>query len=202
VWTYASPAIVLGCSQAGLCQVVAQRLRGRAELVVRESGGGAVLTGPWLVGVSVVLPLTHPWACDGVMDSYQRLGQLHAAVLNGLGVAAHAMPPDTLPSSRAACPLDAVDWACFGSLSPWELVNSQCRKLVGMAQRKTQQGVLLVAGTLLSDVDWHLLCEVMGNPRDESTLRTLTVNAQEMIGRQIQPERYASALAHAIQHAL
>jgi lipoate---protein ligase len=193
---------VLGCSQRGLSDAVAQRLHGHAELVLRESGGGAVLTGPWLVGVSVVLPLTHPWACDGVMASYQRLGQLHATVLNGFGVAARAMPPDELRSARAASPLDTVDWACFGSLSPWELVNTQGRKLVGMAQRKKQNGVLLVAGTLWSDVDWRLLCEAMGKPQDEAALRRLTVSAQEVGGHQVAPERYASALAQAIQHAL
>jgi lipoate---protein ligase len=170
--------------------------------VLRGSGGGAVLVGPWVVGVSVVLPLTHPWARDGVMGSYQRLGQLHATVLNGFGVAARAMPPDELRSARAASPLNTVDWACFGSLSPWELVNNQGRKLVGMAQRKKQNGVLLVAGTLWSDVDWRLLCEAMGKPHDEATLRSHTVFAQEIGGRQIEPEPYASALAHAIQHAL
>jgi lipoate---protein ligase len=136
------------------------------------------------------------------MGSYQRLGQLHATVLNGFGVAARAMPPDELRSARAASPLNAVDWACFGSLSPWELVNNQGRKLVGMAQRKKQNGVLLVAGTLWSDVDWRLLCEAMGKPHDEATLRSHTVFAQEIGGRQIEPEPYASALAHAIQHAL
>lgn len=202
VWTYLSPAIVLGCSQRGLCDAVAQRLCGRAELVVRESGGGAVLAGPWLVGVSVVLPLTHPWACDGVMGSYQRLGQLHVNVLNGFGVVARAMPPAELRSVCAASPLGAVDWACFGSLSPWELVNNRGRKLVGMAQRKKQSGVLLVAGTLLSEVDWRLLCEAMGKPHDESTLRGCTVSAQDMGEQQIGPQRYASALEHAIQHAI
>jgi lipoate---protein ligase len=202
VWTYLSPAIVLGCSQRGLCNAVAQRLRGRAELVLRESGGGAVLVGPWLVGVSVVLPLTHPWARDGVMGSYQRLGQLHATVLDGCGVVARAIPPDELCGIRAVSPAASVEWACFGSLSPWELVNTQGRKLVGMAQRKKQSGVLLVAGTLLGEVDWRFLCEAMGKPHDESTLRGRTVSAQEMGEQQIEPQRYASALEHAIQHAI
>jgi lipoate---protein ligase len=192
----------LGCSQRGLCDAVAQRLRGRTELVLRESGGGAVLTGPWLVGVSVVLPLTHSWACDGALTSYQRLGQLHATVLGGFGVVARATPPGELRSARVASAVDTVDWACFGSVSPWELVDTKGRKLVGMAQRRTQSGVVLVAGTLVNKVDWRLLCDAMGKLRDESTLRSRTVSAQEMVGFQIDPERYAFALAHAIESAL
>ena len=193
---------MLGCSQRVLRDDIEQRLQGRAELTVRESGGGAVLTGPWLVSASVVLPPGHPWVSNGLIDSYRRLGQLHVAVLKEFGVPAHALPPLALPRAKDATNVNAVDWACFGGLSPWELVNAEGRKLVGLAQRRCQSGVLLVAGTLVGAVDWSLLCDAMGYPRHEPMLRRRTVCAEEIAGCQIAPERFAAALMQWLKREL
>lgn len=171
-------------------------------MVARESGGGAVLTGPWLVSASLVLPHGHPWVCDGPIDSYRRLGQLHVAVLRGLGVASRTLPPHELPRAHDASGFRTVDWACFGSLSPWELVNAEGRKLVGLAQRRRQTGVLLVAGTLVGAVDWSLLCEAMGHPEDEPILRQRTVSCEEEAAYPIAPERFARALAQGLERSL
>lgn len=202
VWTYRSPTVVLGCSQRALRADIDQRLRGRAQLVQRESGGGAVLAGRWLVSASVVLPHGHPWLCDSLIDSYRRLGQLHVAALNELGVPARALPPKELPRANDSSGGKAVDWACFGSLSAWEVVNAAGRKLVGLAQRRRQSGVLLVAGTLIGCTDWPLLCDAMGHPQDEAMLRQRTVSADEMAGSPIEPERFASVLMRWLERAL
>lgn len=202
VWTYPSPAIVLGCAQRSLRDDVERRLHGRAELTVRESGGGAVLTGPWLVSASVVLPPGHPWICDGLIDSYRRLGQLHVAALKEFGVPARAVPPQELPRANEASVVNAVGWACFGGLSPWELVNTEGRKLVGLAQRRRQTGVLLVAGTLMGAPDWALLCDAMGQPQHASRLRSRTVGAEEIVGHPIEPVQFASALMRSLARAL
>lgn len=201
VWTYPSPAIVLGCSQRSLREDIEHRLGGRADLVDRESGGGAVLTGPWLVSVSVVLPHGHPWVCEGLLESYRRLGQLHVAALEEFGVPARVLPPQELPHTRDSNCDSAVNWACFGGLSPWELVSTDGRKLVGLAQRKRQTCVLLVAGTLIGAVDWSLLCNVMGHPQDESVLRRRTVSAAELIGCKIDPDIFASVLMRLLDGA-
>ncbi|MDO8252031.1 MAG: ligase [Rhodoferax sp.] len=192
---------MLGCAQRPLRADIEQRLAGRAELLVRESGGGAVLTGPWLVSVSVVLPLGHPWVCEGLLDSYRRLGQLHVAALTEFGVSARVVPPRELSSASDAIGVGAVDWACFGGLSPWELVNPEGRKLVGLAQRKRQTGVLLVAGTLIGASDWSLLCDLMGQPQDVSMLQRRTVSAQELAGGPIEAERFASVLRRRLDQA-
>ena len=168
-------------------------------MVERESGGGAVLAGPWLVSASVVLPHGHPWVSDGLINSYRRLGLLHEAVLKGFGVSAHALPPHELPHSNDACGTRVVDWACFGGLSPWELVNVEGRKLVGLAQRKRQTGVLLVAGTLIGATDWPLLCDVMGHTGDQARLRRSTVSAEEIAGCPIDPEQFASDLMGSLE---
>lgn len=203
IWTYQSPAVVLGCSQRTLHEDIKRRLDGRAEALERESGGGAVLTGPWLVSASVVLPHGHPWVSDGLIDSYRRLGQLHLVALKELGVSAHALPPQELHASiDSRSNVGTLDWACFGSLSPWEIVNAEGRKLVGMAQRRRKEGVLLVAGTLIGMADWSLLCNVMGHPDDEQMLRQRTVSIEEIIGSQIKAERFASILRRLLETTL
>lgn len=193
---------MLGCSQRALRDDIERRLHGRAEVTVRESGGGAVLAGPWLVSVSVVVPPEHPWVCNGLIDSYRRLGQLHVEVLQELGGAARALPPQELPRARETSAVSRVNWACFGGLSPWELVNAEGRKLVGLAQRRCRTGVLLVAGTLVGPVDWALLCGAMGHPEHEPLLRHGTVCAQDMAGGPIGPERLAAVLTQWLEREL
>ncbi|MDO8448597.1 MAG: ligase [Rhodoferax sp.] len=193
---------MLGCSQRSLQDDIEHRLQGRAEVTARESGGGAVLTGPWLVSTSVVFPPGHPWVCDGLIDSYRRLGQLHVEVLKEFGVPARALPPQELPRTPDSSAVNAVGWACFGGLSPWELVSAEDRKLVGLAQRRCRAGVLLVAGTLVGAVDWPLLCGAMGYPQHEHLLRRRTVCAEELAGCAIEPERYAAALMQWLEREL
>ena len=101
VWTYGSPAIVLGCSQRGLRSAAEARLPPGVKLLDRATGGGAVLTGPWLVGVSVVLPPEHAWVSGGLVDSYRRLALLHAEVLAALGVPVRAVPPAEVAGAAA-----------------------------------------------------------------------------------------------------
>lgn len=185
VWTYAAPAIVLGCSQRALRPALEAQLQGRLPVLEREAGGGAVLTGPWLLGLSLVLPPGHAWLSGGLLPSYQRLGQLHVEVLQALGIGARAVPPQELPSRQSPPEPDPLTWACFGGLSPWEVVDAQGRKLVGLAQRRRQTGVLLVAGTLLSRPDWPLLCEAHGRPQDAALLRQRTVSCEELLGRSL-----------------
>lgn len=192
--------MVLGCSQRALFDGVQQRLDGRCTLLQRESGGGAVLTGPWLVGASVVLPHDHPWVRGGVVASYRPIAELHVQALAAIGVPARALPPHEVPRTDAAGA--APRWACFGSLSPWELVNDQGRKLVGLAQRRRRNAVLLVAGTLVGHADWPLLCGARGHPEDERALGQRTVSCTEVAGRPITAERFASVLAQRLESAL
>ncbi|HEX2529966.1 MAG TPA: ligase [Burkholderiaceae bacterium] len=202
IWTYPSPAIVLGCSQNSLHEDVQRRAEGRVECIKREAGGAAVLTGPWLVSASVVLPNGHPWIGSSVVDTYRRLGELHVAALREYGVPASALPPQEVPRASALNSVGVATWACFGGLSPWEVVNAEGRKLVGLAQRRRRSGVLLVAGTLINSPDWHLLCDAMGYPEHEPVLRQCTVAMEEITGSPIEPERFASMLNRLLEQAL
>lgn len=160
------------------------------------------MTGPWLVSASLVLPHGHPWVCHGLIDSYRQLGHVHVAALGEFGVAARALSPHELPRAHEASGTQTAAWACFGSLSPWEVVAAEGRKLVGLAQRRCQTGVLLVAGTLLGAADWSLLCHAMGHPEDEPVLRRHTVSCEEQVGYPINPEQFARALAQGLERAL
>lgn len=206
VWCYQQPALVLGCSQRTLLD----RAAGTAgsaplELLLRESGGGAVLVGPWMLGLSLVLPAGHAWLGHGLLESYHRLGQLHAEALAGLGVTAQALAPSAIEpvqAKLAARGLPVPQWACFGSLSPWEVVDAQGRKLVGLAQRRRQSGVLLVAGTLLSDPPWNLLCEALGQAQDRGVLQQRTVSCASLARRSFDPEAVAEVLRARLQAEL
>jgi lipoate-protein ligase A len=182
--------------------IIEQRIDGRVELLDREAGGGAVLIGPWMVSSSIVLPYAHPLLGDSLVGCYRWLGQLHAAALAGFGVPAFALPAQALPLANAMMDVRTVNWACFGGLSQWEVVDADYRKLVGLAQRRRHAGVLLVAGTLVGATDWRLLCDVMGYPEDEAILRRRTVSGDELAGRLIEPEAFASALAQLIDKSL
>jgi len=201
VWTYRDPAIVLGCSQRARQAEAAARLPPGVELMLRPSGGGAVLTGPWMVSASVVLPLAHPWLKGRLPDSYRDLGQLHVDVLAGLGVSARALPEAEVPEANARLG-PVVDWACYGSLAPWEVVDAAGRKLVGLAQRRQRTGVLLVAGTLVARPDWALLCGALGHPEDVDGMLRRTVSCDALTDEPPEAALLARRLHAALERAL
>ncbi len=168
VWRYAHPAVVLGCSQRRLFESLAARPpAGAGELLLRRAGGGAVLVGPWMVGVSAALPPDHTLVRSGPVGSYRWLGEGLARVLQHFGVAARALSPEELPRRAAAPSGPDLRWACFAGLSPWEAVAGG-RKITGLAQVRRRTGVLLVAGVLVRRPDWALLCAALDRPAAEA----------------------------------
>jgi lipoate-protein ligase A len=171
VWTYDEPAIVLGCSQRRLLAEVGAH-RG-LKLVLRRAGGGAVLVGPWMLGVSAVLPIGHALVSPNVIASYRWMGELLGQILRDHGFDALALPPENV---RALPPVVGLEWACFGRLSPWEVIAGG-RKIAGLAQVRSRYGVLLVGGLLLSEPDWSLLCAALNRPAsDAASLRLGTTS--------------------------
>lgn len=201
LWRYRQPTIVLGCSQ--------RRLLGTADdttgtqLLVRESGGGAVLTGPWMLGLSVALPADHPLVGAGPVGSYRWLGEQIAQVLQEAGLdGAHAIAPERLHAIRlrAADQPNSVDWACFGSLSPWEVLAADGRKLVGLAQVRRRSGVLLVGGVLLEASPWPLLCRALARAdADAKRLASITTCCRDEIGPSFDPLALERSLSEALQ---
>jgi lipoate-protein ligase A len=186
---YPDPAIVLGSGQKNEMRPPAAAL----PIITRDSGGGAVAAGPWLVSASVVLPAAHPLVSPSLVKSYEWIGEAHARVLRALGVNAAALSPAEVTENRAKAERE-VRWACFGSLSPWE-VTVGGRKIVGLAQVRRRHGALLVAGTLIRAADWRLLASTMQRPPEEADrLSELTTNCETELGRRLPADVFASAL--------
>jgi lipoate---protein ligase len=201
VWHHRRPAIVLGCSQRALRTGCRSRLPAGVALVERTTGGGAVLSGPWMVSVSLVLPPDHDWVTGSWLSAYRWLGRLHAEALAGLGIPTRAVPPEAVTRANKGLG-DGVPWACFGRLAPWELTDLAGRKLVGLAQRRQSNGVLLVAGTLCQRPDWSLLCDAMGCPGTVSRLQEITSSCDRVSKEPLDPGTLTLRLARVLSEGL
>ena len=196
LWRYREPVVVLGCSQRRLLAQAGSQV----QVLLRQSGGGAVLTGPWMLGLSVALPPDHPLACQGLVASYRWLGEAMAQALRQGGVDAQALAPEALRAMQPAQRM-AVDWACFGGLSPWEVL-ARGRKIAGLAQVRRASGVLLVGGVLLQPPPWRLMCDALGRGgADARTLAATTVSAAELAAH-FDGQACAQRLGLALQAAL
>lgn len=180
LWRYESPAIVLGRSQRAQLPALAAAASA-LPMLVRSSGGGPVLVGPWMVGLSAALPAGHELAGTGPVDGYRWLGEGIARALRDVGLAdAVALAPQVL-RERDADP--QLAWACFGGLSPWEVVVGE-RKLVGLAQVRRRTGVLFVAGVLLHEPPWERMCAALGRPIEHAAaLRRATLGCAERLAQ-------------------
>jgi len=201
LWAYNAPAVVLGCAQHACAAGVAPW--SNIDVITRESGGGAVLVGPWMLGMSVALPAGHPLVTPSPVSSYRWLGELCASVLRNLGVAASAIRPEEARSWRARHDLGKdLEWACFGGVSPWEVLARE-RKLLGLAQLRRRHGVLLVGGLLLEPPDWPLLTRALRRPTTHIYHLTRgTTSLAEELGFAPALLEVAHPLAWALQGAL
>ena len=127
------------------------------EVLKRSSGGGPVLWDRDLLALDVVLPRGHRLAPDDVVAAYRWLGEALAGALTAVGVP--GVEVVALERARAAAPGPAAD-ACFGGLSPWEVLAG-CRKVVGLSQTRRRPGALLQAGIPLR-LDAARLARLLG----------------------------------------
>jgi lipoate-protein ligase A len=141
-------------------------------VLTRSSGGGPVLWDGDLVALDVVLPRGHRLAADDVVAAYRWLGEALADALRALG----APDVEVVDVARArawkAAPGPAAD-ACFGGLSPWEVLAGG-RKVVGLSQTRRRRGALLQAGIPLT-LDAARLGRLLG--RDAAWARGLAATA-------------------------
>ena len=198
LWTYRAPGVVLGCSQTALRERMDSSHALAASVVQRGSGGGAVLTGPWMVSASIILPPDHPLVAHGTVSSYRWLGALHAGLLRDAGIRASAIAPEEVRLHQAD---ERLKWACYGGLSPWEVVVD-LRKIVGLAQLRKRTGVLITSGTLIAQPDWGLLCDALGQPGHAGLLSDCTTSYAEQLGAPVMAEVLAERLHHMLTDVL
>lgn len=188
VWAYAAPAVVLGISQRPTPADVQRAAAAGIDLLARQSGGGAVLAGPWMLGASVVLPARHALVEPGIAASFRWLGLAWVRWLDELGVRAEAV------DSAARARDDPLAWACFAALSWWE-VACDGAKIVGLAQARRRHGVLFSSAVLLAPPPWHSLCSVLGRPAaDADALAARTTSCGARLGRAVETDCAAQRL--------
>lgn len=170
-----APAVALGS---------AQRFAGAGipvhgtEVMVRRSGGGAVMLEPGVsLWIDVVLPRHDPLWDDDVSRSAHWLGQAWVQALASLGVGAavHDGPTDRHALARAAC---------FAGLGAGEVVHGG-RKLVGISQRRTRDGARFqcVAYTASPNTDLlvDVLTDVVGDGLTTADLSEVLANTTGVI---------------------
>jgi lipoate---protein ligase len=155
------PAVVLGSTQSHLMEAVAEQAQGSRretaptairrtrqpgnnggvgpgfgdiDVVVRRSGGGAVMLEPGRVlWVDVVVPRDDALWVDDVSTGALWLGDAWVSALGEVGVAGSVYRGlvDRSDVARAAC---------FAGRAPGEVIAPDGRKIVGISQRRTRAG--------------------------------------------------------------
>jgi lipoate-protein ligase A len=199
----ASEALVLGFSQKETLPNP-QTVREEAISVYhRRAGGTAVLVGPYLLGLDVVLPADHPLVLPDLVESYRWLGETWVRALRLLDVETRALPPDEAHAQRSLAKQEqqrerevVLRRACYASNSPYEVVAGT-RKVVGLDMMRRRNGSLLQAGVLL-----HWDCEKLArllahSPAEQELLRrTLperAVGLDELAGRTVTAQEVIAA---------
>ncbi len=207
-WSQAEPAgLVLGFAQKHSIlnpALAAQQF----PIYHRRAGGTAVLVGPGLLGLDVVLPAGHPLVLPDIIESYRWLGTLWVETLGHLGVETRILSPQEAHAQRDLLKLDEtreresiLTRACFGSMSPYEVVAGQ-RKVVGLDMIRRRAGSLLQAGLLLQ---WEIesLVELLGHTAEEQAilregLSERAVGLDTLAGRTVTAEEVIVAFEEAL----
>jgi lipoate---protein ligase len=175
-WSLAEPTgLVLGFSQK--LDVLNAETLARSQLPIyhRRAGGTAVLVGPHLLSLDVVLPTGHPLLLPDVVESYRWFGEAWVAALHQLGIQTRTIPPDEAHARRALLKHPEtrtretlLHRACYGTLSSYEVVAGQ-RKVVGLDMIRRRVGSLLQAGVLLQ-WDTEMLAQLLGHTHEEQAV--------------------------------
>ena len=151
-WRYSQPAIVLGRSQRATPGLLRHASEAGVEVVARTGGGGAVLAGPWMASLSLLLPVTHDWARASLPASYRAVGEACRRALLDLSVVT-----SLAGGRRAIAPPADLGWACFAEVSHGELLVNGERKILGLCQTRRRDVVVVSIGVLLTRPEWSTL---------------------------------------------
>lgn len=196
------PALVLGNGQQPSAISATAARDAEVHAYRRTSGGAAVLVNADLLSLDVALPATHALATTDVVRAYEWMGELWEDALHALGLAkARALPTE---EQRAVPPLakdDPLRLACFGTLSPWEVVVGK-RKLVGLCQLRRRPGALYQVGVNLRFKSKALgdLLDLGHNARKTlgTRLHNAVVGLEEPLGRPVTAEEVIAAVEQAL----
>ena len=151
-WRYSEPAIVLGRSQRATPALLRRASEAGVGVVARTGGGGAVLAGPWMASLNLLLPATHDWGRASLPDSYRKVGEACRRALLDLSVVT-----SLAGGRRALAPPADLGWACFAEASHGELLVNGERKILGLCQTRRRDAVVVSIGVLLTHPEWSTL---------------------------------------------
>jgi lipoate-protein ligase A len=139
-------ALVLGNGQKPRIADMTACRAARARIYRRASGGTAVLVSAELLSLDVILPTVHALWTSDIVNAYRWVGVWWADTLHALGAEkARAIPTEEVRAIPPLAPDDPLRLACYGALSPWEVVVGR-RKLVGLCQVRRRPGALYQIG--------------------------------------------------------
>jgi lipoate---protein ligase len=167
------------------------------DIYRRTSGGTAVFVNADLLSLDVALPATHPLATSDVVDAYRWMGEVWQQALVTLGaVKARALPVEEARKQPTLAHDDPLRLACYGTLSPWEVVVGK-RKLVGLCQVRRRPGALYQIGIYRHFVPRALgeLLDLGNNQRKNlaTRLHNATVGLDDVAGRDVSADEIVQA---------
>ncbi len=175
-WSQADPpGLVLGFSQKQAVLNQAARVAHAMPIYQRRAGGTAVLVGPHLLSLDVVLPAGHPLILADIVESYHWFGEAWVEALGQLGVQTRIVLPQEAHLQRLLLKRAETQQreailrrACYGALSTYEVVAGQ-RKVVGLDMLRRRVGSVLQAGVLLQ-WETEALAQLLGHTPEEQAL--------------------------------
>jgi lipoate-protein ligase A len=203
-WSQAEQAgLVLGYAQKQ--DILNQAALAAQQLTIyhRRAGGTAVMVGPGLLSLDVILPASHPLVLPDIVESYRWLGMMWVEALRRLEVETRVVSPQEAHAQRALLKQaetrereSILLRACFGSLSSYEVVAGQ-RKVVGLDMIRRRAGSLLQAGLLLH-FETEPLVQLLGStPEEQAILREglpeRAVGLDMLAGRAVMAEEVIAA---------
>jgi lipoate---protein ligase len=209
-WSQAErTGLVLGFSQKHSVLNAETLEAHRLPIYHRKAGGTAVLVGPHLLSLDVILPAGHPLILADIVESYHWFGEAWVTALRDLGIETRTVPVAEAHEQRALLkqPETAqrealLRRACYGSLSSYEVVAGQ-RKVVGLDMVRRRAGSLLQAGVLLQ-WETETLAQLLGHtPQEQAILRKglleRAIGLDTLAGRTLSAQEVIAAFEKVIQ---
>ena len=203
-WSQADPVgLVLGFSQKREVLNLAAVEALSIPIYHRRAGGTAVLVGPQLLSLDVVLPAGHPLILADIVESYRWFGEAWVETLRRLGVATRIVLPEEAHSQRLLLKQAETQEreailhrACYGSISSFEVVVGR-RKVVGLDMLRRRVGSVLQAGVLLQ-WETETLAQLLGHTAEEQAvlregLDERAVGLDTLAGRKVTAEEVIAA---------
>jgi lipoate-protein ligase A len=196
------PALVLGNGQKPRIVDIAACHAAGARIYRRTSGGTAVLVNAELLSLDLILPAGHALWTSDIVNAYRWVGEWWEDAIRTLGAEkARVISTEEVRAIPPLAPDDPLRLACYGTLSPWEVVVGR-RKLVGLCQVRRRPGALYQIG-VYRRFDPKALGQLLDlNNTSRKTLATRLHNATLGLDQAAGREVAHSEVTRAVEEAL